>query len=234
MGSPMLMAAELEERKTPFPAPWERFRGYGVVASPFLSGHVLAFRRMTASSLGPAYTSVWHREPDGFWTMIVDVDPALSCPRFFSSAMYRVTQEEIELNWNGPRQLSVRVRAMGLQWGVRLVSDLVTRGMSWVGSLLPGPVWKNPGFRSAAGQLGGRALRVGKVSLSGLAPNGQRFMALPRALYRIEATAAVFRGMDLGPTGPLEEQTRLGDFWIPNAGLFAVGEAGFESRKQFL
>jgi hypothetical protein len=48
----------------------ERFTGYGVMGLPFASGHVLAMRRFPASSIGPAYTSVWHRDPAGrcdFW-----------------------------------------------------------------------------------------------------------------------------------------------------------------------
>jgi hypothetical protein len=28
---------------------------------------------------------------------------------------------------------------------------------------------------------------------------------------------------------PLEEQSRLGDFWMPQRGIFYVGEARFES-----
>ncbi|MGY2007965.1 hypothetical protein ACW9HJ_13385 [Nocardia gipuzkoensis] len=35
-------------------------------------------------------------------------------------------------------------------------------------------------------------------------------------------------GSDIGPPGPLAEQTRLGDFWLPQRGMFAVGETYFE------
>ncbi len=42
----------------------ERFSGYGVMGLPFASGHILALRRFPASSVGPAYTSVWHRDSD--------------------------------------------------------------------------------------------------------------------------------------------------------------------------
>ena len=45
---------------------------------------------------------------------------------------------------------------------------------------------------------------------------------------RWAATAAVVDGVDLGPMGALERQARLGDFWIPNRGIFAFGDARFE------
>jgi hypothetical protein len=31
---------------------------------PLASGHILAMRRFPASSVGPGYTSVWHRGPE--------------------------------------------------------------------------------------------------------------------------------------------------------------------------
>lgn len=32
---------------------------------------------------------------------------------------------------------------------------------------------------------------------------------------------------DFGPTGPLSEPTRLGDLWIPQRGIFAIGRTFF-------
>src|SRR3990172_1211308 len=61
----------------------ERFGGYGVMGAPFCSGHVLAMRRFTASSVGAGYTSVWHRDPGGAWTFYADVDPLEACTRYF-------------------------------------------------------------------------------------------------------------------------------------------------------
>jgi len=36
-------------------------------------------------------------------------------------------------------------------------------------------------------------------------------------------TAASINGADAGPPAPLAEQARLGDFWIPQQGIFAMG-----------
>jgi hypothetical protein len=164
--------------------------------------------------------------------MLLDSDPDRSYPRFFGSAMDRVLVEEIDLSWEGPRRLSLTVPELRIQWGIRLKSDAVTRALSWVGSILPGAAWRRPLIQATMGRFGGRALGVGHLSLSGRVPNGQRFFAVPRFVYRIEATAAVVRGEDLGPMGPLQEQVRLGDYWIPNGGLFAIGEAALQTDSQ--
>lgn len=43
--------------------PEERFAGYGVMGLPSRSGHYLALRHFPASSIGPGYRAVWHRDP---------------------------------------------------------------------------------------------------------------------------------------------------------------------------
>jgi hypothetical protein len=54
-------------------------------------------------------------------------------------------------------------------------------------------------------------------------------MANPRLMWFIPKSTAVVRGEDLGSVGPVPEQARLGDFWIPQRGIFAVGDAFFQS-----
>jgi hypothetical protein len=228
MGNPMHCAEELEEKRHLFNESWERFRGYGVMGLPFASGHVLAFRRMADSSLGPAFTSIWHRDPAGTWTMMVSEDPWLTCPRFFGSAVDRVVHTEIDLSWDEPMRLSLRVPEERVQWGIRLSSDFFTRSMSWAGRVMPGRVRRSRWVLGPLGRLGGRILGLGHLSLAGVSPNGQRYVAFPRLLWRIEASAAVVNGQELGPIGPLPRQARLGQFPIPNGGVFAFGEAAFE------
>ena len=228
MKSPRALAEELE-RDPQLPAgSQERFSGFGVMGLPFASGHVLAFRRMPASSLGLAYTTIWHRTPSGRWTFFTDSDPIRSCPRFFGEALDEVVVGEIELTWKGPVALSLRVPHARFQWGVRLTRDARTRGMSLLGRLIPGPLWGSGRFLSTLGAVGGRFLDLGNLALSGSAPNGQRFQAAPKLLWRVEATAAILDAEDLGPIAPLSEQAKLGDFWIPNRGIFAVGEVRFD------
>jgi hypothetical protein len=176
---------------------------------------------VTASSLGPAYTTVWHRDPYRHWTFFSDVDPRRSCPRFFGRALDEVVVGEIELIWDGPFELSLRIPESRFHWGVRLSSDLRTQSMSALGRVAPATLWKNERILSMVGSNGGRLLGLGNLARSGSSPNRQR--------YRVEATAAIVDREDLGEMAPLPEQARLGDFWIPNAGIFAIGETRFES-----
>jgi hypothetical protein len=65
--------------------------------------------------------------------------------------------------------------------------------------------------------------------MTGVAPNRQRFIANPMLVWTIPRRDAHIDGVTLGAPGPLAEQARLGDFWIPQRGLFAVGRAFFEA-----
>lgn len=228
MGHPKVLAEGLEE-KPAFPGGWgERFRGYGVMGLPFSTGHLLAFRRMARSSIGPSFTSVWHRDPGGVWTFFVDQEPETTCPRYFGSAVDRVILSPIELNWEGPMQVSVRIPEVRFEWAVRLSSDLRTRAVSAMGGVLPSFLWRSAPVVSLLGKVAGRLLGVGALNLSGQAPNGQRYLAAPKRLWCVDASAAVLEGVELGDIKRLPKQSRLGDFRLPNAGIFALGEVQFE------
>lgn len=228
---PWTLTQEMERNRSIPDGPEERFRGYGIMGLPFTSGHVLAFRRMTASSIGPPYITIWHRDPAGGWTFFTDLEPNRSCPRYFGRAAREVVTGEIEMSWEGPYEVSLRVPEVRMQWGVRLSRDVWTRVMSLVGPVIPDAVWNHQRALQALGTMGGRILDVGVLALSGQAPNGQRFQVAPKRLWRVEATAAILGSEDLGSMGPLPEQAKLGDFRIPNGGIFAMGEARFLPRQ---
>ena len=76
----------------------ERFTGYGLMGVPFRSGHVLCLRRFPVTSIGRGYTSVWHRDPGGCWTLIQDVPPQNGCSRYFGSAVDRSLVQDILLS----------------------------------------------------------------------------------------------------------------------------------------
>jgi hypothetical protein len=88
--------------------PGDAFSGYAVIGLPFQSGHVLALRRFSASSLGPAYTSVWHRDPSGRWTFYSTAAPDCSCARYFGARVHRNVITPINLEWTTPWTLRVR------------------------------------------------------------------------------------------------------------------------------
>jgi len=173
----------------------DAFSGYAVIGLPFQSGHVLALRRFSASSLGRAYTAVWHRDPSGRWTFYSTVAPDCSCARYFGGQVDRNVLTPIELAWAAPCALRVSI-AERLTWQLQMGSS--------------------PGLAVDA------AFGTGHVNLRGRTPNGHRFVMSPRQLWIVEASMAHMSGHSIGPPGPLEEPATLGDMRIPQRGLFAV------------
>lgn len=207
----------------------ERFSGYGVMGLPFASGHVLGLRRFPASSVGPGYTSVWHRDPDGRWTFYQDVQPEQACPRYFGRDISDTFVRDIDISWTAPRSLTVTMgEGVDLHWQAFLSTTPVTRAMNALSDKVPERLWTSEGFLRAMGAVAGPALRAGRVGLTGRVPSGQSFMANPLKVWVIDSSRAILGDRDLGDPGPLEQQARLGDFWIPQRGIFAIGRALFE------
>ena len=207
----------------------ERFNGYGVMGLPFASGHVLGLRRFTASSVGPGYSSVWHRDPDGAWTFYADVPALQGCARFFGNGVARTVECPIEIAWPAPRRLSVRVEGAAIAWECELSPTPVTRMMNAMSAAMPDALWRNRRVLAAMASIAGPALRAGKLGMAGVSPNGQRFIANPMVMWVIPRAEARIGSSDFGPVGPLREQARLGDFWIPQRGMFVVGRAFFDA-----
>lgn len=226
MSDPREAAEAAESGKVPAGPYGERFGGYGVMGLPFASGHVLALRRFPASSLAEPYTSVWHRDPSGRWSMYQDVPAEQACPRYFDAAVDRTIPAEIDLAWTGPN--TMQVTAEGLQWRVSMTTTGMTRTMNAIAGRMPAGAWSSPTVLRMMGRVAGAAMKVGRVGLQGTSPNGQRFQAHPLRVWMASDSTATIDGQDLGPPGPLAEQARLGDFWIPQRGVFAIGRSFFE------
>ncbi|HEU4759668.1 MAG TPA: hypothetical protein VFT91_06760 [Dehalococcoidia bacterium] len=229
MANPRELAQALETEARLPSGREERFSGYGVMGLPFASGHVLGLRRFPASSVGPGYTSVWHRDPEGRWTFYQDVPPLQACPRYFGSALTGALKCVIRVDWTGPYSFSVAVEDdPRLEWEVTLAATLQTRAMNAVSRLVPSGLWRQAAFLTLMGVVARGVLGTGNVGLTGRAPNGQRFVANPRLIWTVAASRATVGGTGLGAIGPLLRQARLGDFWIPQRGLFVIGGAYFE------
>lgn len=106
--TPAAAAAEMEARARRPPGGAERFGGYGVIGLPFASGHVPARRRGPVSSIGPACTSVRHRDPEGRRTSWADAEPALACARYTSRMAAAPPAAAIRIEWIGPFSLAGR------------------------------------------------------------------------------------------------------------------------------
>ncbi len=211
----------------------ERFNGYGVMGLPFASGHVLSMRRFPASSIGDGYFSIWHRDPDGRWSMFQNVPPAQACPRYFGSIVAEAGQRDIAMTWTGPMSFSITMGAGtkgdALSWDVSLGSSPAIGMMNAIGGIMPDAMWRSPAVLKLMAAVAGPVLGTGRMNLVGEAPNGQDFIANPLHIWSIPESKAAVNGEDLGPVGPLAEQASLGDFMIPQRGMFVIGRAFFEN-----
>jgi hypothetical protein len=220
-------AAEADTRAELPSGDGERFAGYGIMGLPFASGHVLAMRRFAASSVGPGYTSIWHRDPSGAWTFWQDQPPEVACSRYFGAALAEARQADVGLEWTGPSTLRLAVPEERFEWTTTFRPSAITTVLNGVGSVMPDRWWRSDRVLSLLGPVAGTALRAGHVGLAGEVPNGQHFRANPLKVWLVAHATASLAGVDLGPPGPLAEQARLGDFWIPQRGVFAIGRAFF-------
>ena len=226
--TPRERAQTLEAHHPLPPGSEERFNGFGVMGIPFNSGHVLALRRFTASSVGKGYSSVWHRSPDKRWTFYTDVDPRQSCTRYFGKRAAQTFVTPITIKWLDDFSFEVTIPSAGLYWYVQVEATFATRLLNRLGYFLPASAWKQALVLKLLGKVAGVALGLQKVKLTGLVPNGQHFKANPKILWGVKESHATLAEEDLGQPRPLPEQPRLMDFWIPQKGILAFGQAYFE------
>lgn len=224
--------AERAEQLTPEERPnRETVAGYAVIGLPFASGHVLAHRRFPASSAGPGYTSIWHRDPAGDWTFYADVEPMKACNRAFGSEVSEFRPTRIDTTWTAPDRFTLEVPGE-LTWEIRLASTPLTRLMNAAGSLMPETLWNSEPVMSTMGVLASLLLGAGKLRLTGRVPNGQHFIANPRLIWTIPESRAVINDENLGEPGPVNPQAWLADFAVPNRGLLAFANSSFEALDE--
>jgi hypothetical protein len=231
MKEPADLARYVEEHPNLPRGNCERVSGYGVMGLPFSSGHVLGLRRWTASSVGEAFTSIWHRDPGGRWTFYESAPCDIACTRYFGADVQRNRLGPIELNWQGPLQLRIQFEDGSVDWTIEIGSTPVTRLMSAVGSAIPLAAWRSAPVLWAMGHVAGRALGVGRVKLSGMTSNGQHFDANPLRIWYVTDSHAVVEGQDLGVMGRLTEQAHMADFYFPQRGIFSMGRVFVTPRR---
>lgn len=226
------LAADAETLAELPPGPTERFLGYALMSLPFASGHVLGLRRFPVTSVGPGYTSVWVRTPDDAWRIYTTIDPSLSCPRYFGGALETTSVHTIVIDWADDHRLSVRIDDdIDLRWDIALAATPMSRMMSAMSGAVPRAAWQSDRFLSMLGRTAGPALGAGRIGMTGGTPNGQRFRAKLDRMWMVDSSLASMHGESLGAVAPLADQTRLGDFWMPQRGIFMIGGAEFDPRE---
>lgn len=204
----------------------ERFTGYGAMGVPYADGHYLALRDMLATSIGPAYRTLWCRTPAGRWTIFTTTTPELSCPRYFGAATATEQVPAIDAAWLDDWTLQVSM-ADRFSWRIVLADSLATRLMTSMAGAMPDSAWNNDAVLGAMGPMAGGFLGTGRTRPRGIAPNGQSFKATPLHIWRVVGGQAQLDGVQFGELGPLPQQDALGDFWMPQRGLFFAGRARF-------
>lgn len=203
--------------------------GYAIVGQPFESGDILCLRRFPVSTFGPGYVSVWHRSPDGAWTVYTTISPELSCPRFIGAAVSRVVQTEVTADWTGPSELTVAVPEAALRWHMTLSSTPVTTMMNAMMGVMPSALFRIDPVLSAMSAMSTALLGAGELRLRGHMPNRQWFQAGPRRVWVVSEASATTDRRDLGEPATLEIQAVLGEVPIPQRGLLMMGVFSFEA-----
>ncbi|WP_199922903.1 hypothetical protein [Streptomyces sp. NRRL B-24484] len=213
-------------------APWpghEYAKGWGVFGLPLSSGHVLALRAFPESSFGP-YRTVWHRTPDGRWSIHVDGPrPDTACPRYFGPACEHTGPARIRLTWTGPASLRVTMDAPSPDWSLTARSTPVLALMNAVGSVLP-LATRRSGALARSRELMARALGLGSVRMTGVMPSGHTGTLMPARMYYVADSRAVLDGTDLGRPVRLHRNPRIGEVPLPARGVLAVGQAAWRIR----
>ncbi|MGE0864112.1 MAG: hypothetical protein AB7P34_09440 [Vicinamibacterales bacterium] len=222
--------AELE-RRAPVPqGTGDRFGGYAVMGLTFAGGDVLALRRFPASSAGRPYTSVWHRSAEAKWTFYSDVSEHQGCDRYWGPLVDHHVVAPIRLEWTAPYRLLVSVDGGRLlSWSLVLRPTAATTVLNLLATWLPDSWWGQTAVLRAMAAAARALLGTGPMRLRGRTPSGHRFTSTPQALWDISSSSATLNGRDLGRPGPLVSQATLGEFAIPQRGLFVLGRVTMEA-----
>lgn len=207
-------------------APWpnhEYVRGWGVFGLPFDSGHVLALRVFPENDFTP-YRTLWHRDPEGRWSIYVD-GPRLdtACPRYYGAACDHTGFAHIDLTWSGPATLHVTMDAPALDWTLTARSTRLLDMLNALSAGLPMSTWRPQPLLRAREYLA-RALGMGHLHLSGVMPSGHTGTLMPQRMYLVDESRAVWEGIDLGHPAHVPDNPKIGDVPLPARGVLAIGQ----------
>ena len=202
-------------------------KGWGVFAQPFATGYVLALRVVVGNDFG-SYRTLWHRDPEGAWSIYVD-GPRLdtACPRYYGAACNYTGFGRLDLEWLGPVTLRVRLDSIDLDWVLTAVQTPLLRILNVVNDAVPLSTWRYPTMVHTRERMA-RALGMGGLRLRDRMPSGHVGTLMPQRMYLINDTAATLNGMGLGPPARLRDNPTIGDFPLPARGVLAVGQAVWE------
>lgn len=225
----MNLAAELQSIEPQArDSPWdghEHARGYGVMVLPFSSGHLLGLRVFPDNTFAP-YRSVWHRTPDGAWSIYNDGHSLdTTCPRWWKPALEHAGLTDIELSWTGPNDLRVSMEEPDLEWNMSISASAPVRALNRLNAAQPSWLWRSEWFRSAEAAMARRIFGMGELQFSFETPTGMQAAVMPEQVFFISSSEARFKGEDLGHPVRLKENPTIGDVPLPKRPTFFTGAA---------
>lgn len=219
-------------------SPWpdhEHYRGYAVMVLPFSSGHLLGLRVFPENDFAP-YKSVWHRTPEGDWSIYND-GPSLdtTCPRWWGPALRHADLTSIELTWTGPNDLRVEMEAPRLMWTMSMTASPLLRPLNAVSAALPLWTWKPAPLLRIREWMAKELLGMGDLRFSFVTPSGQNAVIMPEQIFFIDASEAVWEGRDLGDPVRLTTNPTIGGVPLPSRPAFVIGQAyaRIKDRKEY-
>jgi hypothetical protein len=220
---------DLPASRTPFAWPdYEYVRGWGIFGLPFDTGHVLALRVFPQNDFA-AYRTVWHRSPDGSWSIFVD-GPRLdtACPRYYGPACTVVARAAIDLRWTGPTALRITMAEPALDWTVEVSTTRLLRALNLISPHLPLWTWKRASLVRARELMAERLLGLGAIRMRGVMPSGHVGTLMPERMYFIDRATATLDGTDLGHPERASQTPDIGGVTLPARGVLAVGQAAWQ------
>lgn len=211
-------------------APWpdhEYVRGWGVMGLPFDSGHYLALRVFPENDFSP-YKTVWHRDPQGAWSIFVDgprFDTA--CPRYYGAACTRIGHATIDLTWTGPMSLHITVDSTRLDWTLDATEPTGLLLLNAMSARLPTWTWRPRSLLRARELLARRVLGMGDIRMRGTMPSGHTGTLMPQRMFLIDQSTATLDGDDLGHAARVTPTPDIGGFPVPARGVLAIGQAAW-------
>lgn len=211
-------------------APWrdhEYVRGWGVIGLPFDSGHVLALRVFPENDFSP-YRTLWHRKPDGEWSIYVDgACLETACPRYYAPACAYAGFAKINLEWTGPVSLRVTMRDPSLEWTFVATETTTLRVLNVISPRMPLWTWRSQLMVQTRELLANHVLGMGEIRMSGTMPSGHTGILMPQRMYFIDDATALLAGQDLGHPTTVSPNPRIGDVLLPARGVLAIGQAAW-------
>lgn len=209
-------------------SPWsghEHVRGYAVLELPFSSDHLLGLRVWPQTDFVP-WVSVWHRTPEGEWSMFND-GPSLetTCPRYWRPVLRRAELANIDVDWTGPNELRVEMDEPQLTWTMSMSASPLLRGLNAVSASLPLWSWKPAPLLRVRERLANRLLGMGDISLSFTSPSGHEAVIMPEEIFFVDTADAVLDGRSLGEPVRLETNPAIGGVPTPARPILTFGQA---------